>query len=238
MNRAEIFFADKAILIEGDTERILLPAMMQKIDNEGSGLSGQPLLSQNISIIEVGAYAHVFAELLAFLEIKTLIITDLDYGTNDNGIVKSCEWEKADIISNAAIKYFIGETKLEKIDDLSQKPILFKYNQKSSIWKMNDNGNLRLVFQKEYIDMGYHPRSFEDDFLCVNMKFVQDNKDNFSSLKNKEQLNPTNSYYNMAKNCIKSKTAFALDILMYGDEQNSDWEVPQYIKEGLQWLKQ
>lgn len=31
LHRAELFFADKAIFIEGDTERILLPAMMKKL---------------------------------------------------------------------------------------------------------------------------------------------------------------------------------------------------------------
>lgn len=49
------------ILIEGDTERILIPAMMKKIDQEFT--DGVPLLSQNISIIEVGAYSQVFDQL-------------------------------------------------------------------------------------------------------------------------------------------------------------------------------
>ena len=70
LHRADLFFADKAIFIEGDTERILLPAMMKKIDIEdelldfnkpGSNLI--PLLSQNISIVEVGAYSQVFENL-------------------------------------------------------------------------------------------------------------------------------------------------------------------------------
>lgn len=34
LNRSELFFADKAIFIEGDTERILLPILMKKIDQE------------------------------------------------------------------------------------------------------------------------------------------------------------------------------------------------------------
>ncbi|WP_373272282.1 TOPRIM nucleotidyl transferase/hydrolase domain-containing protein, partial [Vibrio parahaemolyticus] len=37
LNRAELFFADKAIFIEGDTERIILPAMMKKIDQSYKG---------------------------------------------------------------------------------------------------------------------------------------------------------------------------------------------------------
>ena len=77
LNYAEVFFADKVILYEGDTERILLPAMMRKIDQEEEA-SGMPLLSQNISIIAAGANSQLFSPLLAFLDIKTLIITDID----------------------------------------------------------------------------------------------------------------------------------------------------------------
>lgn len=79
LSRSELFFADKVILIEGDTERMLLSAMMKKIDFECSKVPNYiPLLSQNISIIEVGAYSHVFATFLAFIGIKTMILTDLD----------------------------------------------------------------------------------------------------------------------------------------------------------------
>ena len=81
LNSSELFFADKVICIEGDTERILLPTMMQKVDvanpiNQDS--ITMPLLSQNISIIETGAYSHVFRKLFEFLGIKVLIITDID----------------------------------------------------------------------------------------------------------------------------------------------------------------
>ncbi|WP_162126038.1 TOPRIM nucleotidyl transferase/hydrolase domain-containing protein [Flavobacterium phycosphaerae] len=72
ISRAEIFFADKAILIEGDTERILLPTMMKKLDiqNSASDLIDKkiPLLSQNISIIEVGAFSQILNYLLISLE--------------------------------------------------------------------------------------------------------------------------------------------------------------------------
>ena len=64
LNRAELFFADKAILIEGDTERILIPAMMKKIDEESS-VEDEKLLSQNISIVEVGAYSQVYEKLIS-----------------------------------------------------------------------------------------------------------------------------------------------------------------------------
>lgn len=79
LNRSEVFFADKVILIEGDTERILIPAMMKKIDQEFT--DGVPLLSQNISIIEVGAYSQVFDQFIKFIGTKALIITDWNVNT-------------------------------------------------------------------------------------------------------------------------------------------------------------
>lgn len=256
LNRAELFFADKAVLIEGDTERILFSAMMKKVDDEKldlikklkdsetdqSGeaeiLQTEPLLSQNISVVEVGAYSHVFAVLLGFLGIKTLIVTDLDYAKiNSNGRAVECEYSEATTTSNASIKFFTGKKNLSDIVALSKKPITLKYNEKTLKWEMFNEGNLRLVFQKEA--NGYQARSFEDAFLCDNLQFILDNKDNFSGLKNRSKLRSLgNDYFKMAHECINSKTAFALDILLYGGSKNEKWSIPLYIKEGLEWLIQ
>lgn len=256
LNRAELFFADKAVLIEGDTERILFSAMMKKMDDEkadliqkledsrteqtgkGEILQTEPLLSQNISVVEVGAYSHIFAVLLGFLGIKTLIVTDLDYAKiNPKGRAAECEYSEATTTSNASIKFFTGKTDLSDIVALSQKPITLKYNEEILKWEMSNEGNLRLVFQKE--TNGYQARSFEDAFLCDNLQFIIDNKDNFAGLKNRNKLESLgNDYFNMAHDCINSKTAFALDILLYGGSKNEKWNIPLYIKEGLEWLIQ
>ncbi len=256
LNRAELFFADKAVLIEGDTERILFSAMMKKMDDEkadiikklkdsGTDQAGkeeilqtEPLLSQNISVVEVGAYSHIFAVLLGFLGIKTLIVTDLDYAKiNSKGRAAECEYSEATTTSNASIKFFTGKTDLSDIVALSKKPITLKYNEEILKWEMSNEGNLRLVFQKE--TNGYQARSFEDAFLCDNLQFIIDNKDNFAGLKNRDKLeNLGNDYFNMAHDCINSKTAFALDILLYGGSKNEKWNIPLYIKEGLEWLIQ
>jgi len=256
LNRAELFFADKAVLIEGDTERILFSAMMKKIDDDKADLikklkdsetdqSGkieilqtEPLLSQNISVVEVGAYSHVFAVLLGFLGIKTLIVTDLDYAKiNANGRAVECEYSEATTTSNASIKFFTGKKNLSDIVALSKKPITLNYNEETLKWEMSNEGNLRLVFQKEA--NGYQARSFEDAFLCDNLQFILDNKDNFAGLKNRSKLGSLgNDYFNMAHECINSKTAFALDILLYGGSKNEQWNIPLYIKEGLEWLIQ
>src|SRR3546814_9034075 len=72
LTRCDLFFADKAVLIEGTSERLLLPAMIRKTD---AAAVGEPQLgSQYLTVMEVGgAYAHRFFDLLAFLELRALI---------------------------------------------------------------------------------------------------------------------------------------------------------------------
>lgn len=239
LNRAELFFANKAILIEGDTERMLLSAMMKKLDGEKAAEENyEPLLSQNISVIEVGAYSHVFAVFLGFLGIKTLIITDLDCAKiGAKGQLCKCRFTEGTTTTNASIKFFTQLNKLEEIVGLSAKPITFSYDDDSSKWEATIEGKLRLLFQKE--ENSYQARSFEDAFISNNLQFIIDNEENFTSLKNKGVLKaaPPN-YYDIADQCIESKTSFALDILLYGGENNEGWITPAYIKEGLEWLAQ
>jgi predicted ATP-dependent endonuclease of OLD family len=237
LNRAELFFADKAVLIEGDTERMLMTAMMKKIDSANAADEGYvPLLSQNVSTIEVGAYAHVFATFLGFLGIKTLIITDLDCASSqENG--KSKPFCEADITSNASIKYFLGTKKLDEIIATTNPQRTFNYVLATSAWSSDENGVLRIAFQSE--ENSYRASSFEDAFICRNIQFLIDNKTDFAGLKNRNSLTAENKdYYALAKGCISSKTSFALYILLYGGDSQEKWELPLYMKEGLEWLAQ
>lgn len=239
LNRAELFFANKAILIEGDTERMLLSAMMKKLDAEkAEETKYEPLLSQDISVIEVGAYSHVFSVFLGFLGIKTLIITDLDCAKfGDNGRQCKCRFSDGTTTTNASIKFFTQLEKLDEIVGMSAKPITFSYDSATAKWNADSDGQLRLLFQKE--EGGYQARSFEDAFINNNLQFIIDNKDNFTSLKNKDILETIPpDYYDIADQCIDSKTSFALDILLYGGVNNEGWNTPLYIKEGLEWLAQ
>ena len=52
LNRAELLFADKVVLIEGATERILIPTIMKKIDMESEQTDSLPLMSQNIQSLK------------------------------------------------------------------------------------------------------------------------------------------------------------------------------------------
>jgi predicted ATP-dependent endonuclease of OLD family len=71
LNHCDLFFADAALLVEGNVERLLIPAMIQSC--------APRLRSAAITILEVGgAFAHRFKELIEFLGITTLVITDID----------------------------------------------------------------------------------------------------------------------------------------------------------------
>jgi hypothetical protein len=98
------------------------------------------------------------------------------------------------------------------------------------------DGKLCVVYQTE--EEGYNARSFEDAFIHINKDFIAKDKDNFRGLQNKEFFDDNNkTAYDLANECIKKKTHFALDILFHSNEDLSNWKIPSYIKEGLLWLK-
>lgn len=240
ISRAEIFFADKAVLIEGDTERILLPTMMKKIDIEekqrhhesGENDPFLPLLSQNISIIEVGAYSQIFEKFIEFLGIKSLIITDLDAVDADG---EKCEVQNGVSFSNTALSFFFNN---KTLDDLKGYDLNSKILKKGDgIWANDPEGNLLVVYQTN--ENGYNARSFEDSYIHLNKEFVRTNKDDFKGLKNRNYFdNDARNAYSLANECIKKKTHFALDILFFSNANLSNWQIPEYIREGLLWLKE
>jgi|GEM_PF-146401 predicted ATP-dependent endonuclease of OLD family len=265
LNRSEVFFADKVILIEGDTERILIPAMMKKIDQEFT--DGVPLLSQNISIIEVGAYSQVFDQFIKFIGTKALIITDIDScikieKTNTKGnkieTYDAIDVDNATHTTNGAIKHFFSK-ELIKIEETEISWLTSLENIERQLkptddgWITDSNGNLMITYQvkeKNLDGIEYNARSFEDAFFHINRKMVIDNKKEFNSLKNKnkldEKVSETNNYvydsYQLATECVIKKPSFAMDILLNSTEQDDknfvNWEIPKYIKDGLLWLKQ
>lgn len=239
ISRAEIFFAEKAVLIEGDTERILIPTIMKKIDIEevtehktaGTTDPCLPLLSQNISIIEVGAYSQIFEKFIDFLGIKSLVITDLD--TIDVG-GEACKVANGVGYSNGALDFFFASPTLDRLKTC---PMTEKqFSKIGGVWTQQADGKVCVVYQVE--ENGYNARSFEDGFIHLNRAFVTTNKDGFQGLKNKTDFDdPTKDAYDLASNCIKKKTHFALDILFNSNEKLDNWLIPSYIREGLLWLK-
>lgn len=80
LNFADIVFADKAILFEGDTERMYLKALIRGADNSSKNQYLETLRKQYISYVQVGGrHAFEYVKLLAILGIRSMILTDIDY---------------------------------------------------------------------------------------------------------------------------------------------------------------
>lgn len=164
IHRSELFFADKAIFIEGDTEQVILPAMITKVDqeierselNEDSPIS-IPLNSQNVSIVEVGNYFQTFEKFVRFIGLKSLVITDIDGvktvpvlddngdpKLNQDGSPKSkidpCKTSEAERTSNSVLRQFFVTTD----DDGKAVPLPFNdlrsLSDPKKLFKPSQNG--------------------------------------------------------------------------------------------------
>ncbi|WP_338679209.1 ATP-dependent endonuclease [Janthinobacterium sp. TB1-E2] len=203
--RCDLLFADKVMLIEGTAEHLLLPRMTEKVD---AGLvAGAKLGSQYVAILEVGgAYAHIFARLLDFLELPALIITDLDSVTGPNSGT-ACKVSEGKGTSNACIRDWFGGANVSLAALLDKKP------------EDKAKGNRRIAYQVP--EEGAKPcgRSFEDAFVLANaVKFDVDPKD------------PEQFAWDYASR--QKKSTFALKYAI----EDGEWSVPRYITEGLEWL--
>lgn len=287
LNRSEVFFADKIILIEGDTERILLPAIIKKIDQDNDFVV--PLMSQNISIIEVGNYSEVYSTFINFIGTKTLIITDIDIYSlvddvdksgnpkkNKDGSIKQkpelCRVSEGKFTSNSSLKFYLKDQ--FNLKEGTEKDILtnLKFEEKivsacevcnketskkKIIWKADKEGKVLIVYQiKEtnYEGVMYNARSFEDAFFHINKKLfieiegtdvegkIKKCVERYQGLKKVELFfDNTKDSFDLAENCVSKKPSLAMDILWNSKSDNKkdfiNWQVPQYIREGLEWLQ-
>lgn len=151
--------------------------------------------------------------------------------------------------NNALKAYFENlkdkkELKINKLMALRDTEKLFVWNTNESKWVQNANGNLRVCFQIKEND--YQARTFEDAFFAINKSFLEENKSNLFGLNANHLtkfLNKTSGFdaYKLAENGVESKATFAVEIIFNSkQEDNKDfcgWNIPQYIKEGLLWIR-
>jgi predicted ATP-dependent endonuclease of OLD family len=255
LNRAELFFADKAVLVEGETERILLPAMMRKIDQESDVEDVTPLLSQNISLVEVGAYSQIFEKFIHFIGLKCLVLTDIDTAyTVDTGefyqngkpkketIKCAANDALADRTSNYSLTFFHGKevTELNYFLSLSIEQKVLK--KKDGVWQIDKDGLLLLAYQTH--DGEYHGRSFEDAFFSINKGFLGTDPEKFPSLVPswfEKYVAGKCTPFEFAERAVRKKPSLAIEILLNsaanGGSEFSNWKIPAYIQEGLEWLR-
>ena len=228
LHRCDIFFADKVILVEGTTERVLLPLMINKV--------AESLNNEYVSIIEVGgAYTLKFKELLKFVNAKSLIITDID-SINPVENRKACPTDTANAeTSNSTLLKWLPKKKL--ISDLINCTDKDKY----------DSELIRVAYQIKENGSEYVARSLEEAIINKNKSFFNSTykvesedggedkfvKDSFSLLKGKD-LNKRPDELAPASG---EKTDFTFDLMVFNESETLlKWEVPKYIEEGLVWL--
>lgn len=172
---SDLFFADCAILIEGAAERILLPKAITKSTNT--------LSSTHYTVIEVGGtYAQHFIPLLKYIEIPTIIITDID---------------SVQLTTNEETNKASQKKARPKLDDnlFSSNPTLNHYfsnpaqaNEKFTIKRLLQlnssdkqvEDSIRICYQSS--DDGYtcsdgtvlFPRSLEDAIIYANARLFTD----------------------------------------------------------------
>ena len=209
LTRCDLLFADAAILIEGTTERLILPKMIEKFDAEHKSDLG----TQYLSIMEVGgAYAHLFYNLVDFLELRTLIITDLDsVDRNHNGA--KCKVSEGTHSSNTTINRWFdsgGDNNLT-LADIQTKSAAEKFT-----------GTRCLAYQVPHADDDACGRSFEDAFMLAN-------PGKFGIIGQTPAERESQAWGEASK--VK-KSEFALTYAI----NDTNWIIPRYISEGLSWL--
>lgn len=219
LTRCDLFFADKAIFVEGASERLLLPDMIGKCESSGVfGVCKHPLSAQYYALIEIGgAYAHKFVPFVDFLGVPCLILTDLDSVSDRKGkggkiVRKSVVVSEGETTSNETIKWWIRKNKGLTDNDTS------KIDLSEIIAMTADDktrGKCHIEFQTT--EMGLCGHSLEEAIRNVNRKHY-----NLGNKISEKKLEFTG----------KSKTDFALDLIY----KCSDYCVPNYIKSGLKWL--
>lgn len=236
LDKGELFFSDKTILFEGVVERLLMPIFIKKLDAS----SGTKLCEQYISYIEVGgAYMNKFKELLEFLDIKTLIITDID--SVEEKTITNKKGNQQTIYQKCAITD-IPELYTSNVCLQDWLPNKIKISDLLSATDEDKTSNkIRVTYQRIDTIKLKCGRSFEEAFIIENPKYIFDNKETLLSIKNELKNYDTedeiiNNSYDIHdyidKN--KKKTDFAFDLL----NNQEDWNIPIYIKEGLIWLSQ
>lgn len=262
LTHCDLFFADAALLVEGNVERLLMPLMIEK--------SAKSLRSAALCILEVGgAFGHRFQELIEFLGISTLIVTDIDSVTaadkEDAGLLdeddeeQDVEFEVPAYGADAPSKKRYGKTCLPSevnAETSNQTLITWLPNKRTieDLWlaqaedKMMDlagaaPAKVCVAYQTCVpvtlggAEASLCGRTFEEAFGLENADWCQAQAQRPVGLKLlKGPVDPRALAIGLHKRVSgKSfdKTKFALEILA---RDKSAWIVPAYIREGLVWL--
>ncbi len=229
LTRCDLFFADKAVLIEGAAERLLLPAFLRKLD-EAVGEAEPMLTAQYLTTVEVdGRHAHKFFPLIEFIGIPTLVVTDLDSearlpaksGKKNNDGSPRMSWQKSLVCDgarsgNPCIKEWFDS------DDLAAVLAMADAD------KIRDGeAPMRIAYQVPEEADSPCGRSFEEALILANpVRWpLPDGTDGAKAIEG----------WASEKAEDLGKTSLALSIL--DEVGKEDFVIPKYLRDGLEWLR-
>lgn len=247
LTHCDLFFADAAILVEGNVERLLMPLLIEK--------HAPSLQSAYITILEIGgAFGHRFKSLIDFLGLTTLIVTDIDSvlpraepgdtGTPDDdddaSTGKACMTNAPGAItSNQTLVQWLPRR--TTITDLLTATAAECTQPRGG----NRSAHVRVVYQTATVvtwrgrAATLAGRTMEEAFAFENLAWCQDAARSDLSLRisrneslSLEELTPR--IHKRVRSSSFNKTDFALGLL--SEDQNA-WTTPAYIVAGLEWLQ-
>lgn len=222
---SDIVFADRVIFYEGDTERMLI-RKLATFDRY------QALNQLYIAFVQVGgAYAHNYRNLIEFLKVKTLILTDLDYdkAAVDETAIKSSMTTNATLNSFYMITH---PTATPTVNDL--------YSWDEARENILFDGYAYVAFQGKADNFA---RTLEEAMLSKKYgvkAYEKKTKKAWTKLRTDDNLKYTIPR-NPSKCCIRDivthtsngKTDFMYSVIL---NKLVEAMLPEYIKEGLTWL--
>lgn len=256
LHYCDIFFADAVIILEGKSEKILIPQLIKEHFEE--------LSRRYISYMEIeGDYSHIFRPLLEKLGIDVLIITDLD-SVDKEGKKQFPEKTAEQISSNPVINQWLFDnektidilinlTEEERIKNISSSfsEIYFAFQQEIKVNFLSSD--------KKFIGETI-PRTFEDALLIANLELISKLPEKIKSLPTeyKRELKKIIEDYQESKDLMQLmktfftrlnpetklikdkskiiKAALALELLFICDSIDK-LNPPKYIELGLKWLQ-
>lgn len=232
---SELIFADKAILYEGDSERLYIRKLIKL--PEFSTLN-----DSYIAYIQVGgAYAHNYLPMLRMLKMKTLIITDLDY---DKEILSMDKVKAEDSKStNATINHcyrLVYPNKEENYFPTIKELYDFQVKEENILC----DGRVYLAFQDEDSTARTLEEAMLKKILGFNVfhmikrsewKKIRKDKNLIFSIPNNKKGEKDSEYSirKIVEATSNNKTDFMYSVIL---SENEEKMLPDYIKKGLLWL--
>ena len=229
---SELIFADKVILYEGDTERLYIRKLLNLEEFS-------ELRDNYIAFIQVGgAYACNYIDILNYLKIKSLIITDLDYLKSANTLDEVKKSESTNATINKV--YRLVEEKQDKFSPT----IKDLYTLQTKKGDIVINNLICVVFQDEESTARTLEEAMlkkllgKDVFTAINRsewkKIRKEHKLCFSIPNNREDDSDSKfTIREIIESTKNNKTDFMYSVILSSNEEKM---LPEYIKKGLLWL--